>query len=160
VKNAFAATARRAAGIVAVSFAAAAADFALRGAMPWKGDWENYAESRAIALGAKPVTLRGLLDSRDAVLLDARPRAAYDAGHIPGALSFPAEAMDEAFADAAGLLAPERAVLAYCDSPSCDEALQVLEFLSRTGLTNLLFYAGGWEEWSREAPRLGKEGTR
>ena len=151
---------RCAAAILAVSFAAAAADFAFRGALPWRGDWENHAETKARALGAKAVTLRGLLDAKDALKLDARSRAAYEAGHVPDALSFPAEDMDEARAEHAAALSAARGILVYCDSPACDEALQVLQFLASTGLTNLLYYAGGWEEYAREKSAIASEAAR
>ena len=144
----FPAILRCAAGLVAVAVAAAVADNCVRGALPWRGDWENHAETKARALGAKAVTLRGLLD------------AAYDAGHIPGALSFPAADRDEAFAEHAAALSGARGILVYCDSPACDEALQVLQFLASTGLTNLLYYAGGWEEYAREKESIAPEDAR
>lgn len=157
----FSAILRCAAGLAAVAVAAAVADNCLRGALPWRGDWENHAETKARALGAKAVTLRGLLDAKDALRLDARGRAAYDAGHIPGALSFPAEAMADAFAETGGDIAAARGgVLVYCDSPACDEALQVIAFLANVGCTNLLYYGGGWAEYVKEKAAIEAEEAR
>jgi rhodanese-related sulfurtransferase len=156
----FGAILRCAAGLAALAVAAAVADNCLRGSLPWRGDWESYAETKARALGAKAVTLRGLLDAKEALRLDARSRAAYDAGHIPGAVSFPAEERDEAFAEHAAALSGARGILVYCDSPACDEGLQVLQFLASTGLTNLLYYAGGWEEYAKERNAIASEAAR
>jgi rhodanese-related sulfurtransferase len=160
VKEGASAVLRCALGIAAVAAAAAVADNSVRRSLPWRGDWENYAETKARALGAKAVTLRGLLDAKDALRLDARSRAAYEAGHIPGALPFPATEMPDAFAELAAELSGARAILVYCDSPACDEALQVLAFLAGTRFANLLYYAGGWEEYVKEKANIGEEAAR
>jgi len=69
--------------------------------------------------------LRQRLGSGEVILLDVRPAAEYDAGHLPGAISIPldevARRLDE--------LPPDRLVVAYCRGPYCvyaDEALALL----------------------------------
>jgi rhodanese-related sulfurtransferase len=79
------------------------------------------------------------------VLLDARSRAAYDAGHLPGAVSLH---HSEITADAVARL-PEGPVVAYCWGPSCNGACKAARRLAELGrpVREML---GGFEYWARE----------
>jgi rhodanese-related sulfurtransferase len=46
----------------------------------------------------------------DFVLVDARDRASYEKGHIPGAISMPPEEIEENF----GRLDPAKEIVTYC----------------------------------------------
>jgi len=105
---------------------------------------------------------------KKAVLLDARPLAKYDAGHIPGALWVDAAAWSKAFGSdpekddwtkrlgALGLDV-EKPVVVYGDDPR--EPARVWGVLRYWGLKNVRLLNGGWSAWasansaaSREAP--------
>jgi rhodanese-related sulfurtransferase len=65
----------------------------------------------------------------DVVVLDVRPLAEYEAGHIPGALSVPLEHLEAHF----GLLDPALEIVAYCRGPLCLLAPQAVSALRSRG---------------------------
>lgn len=78
-------------------------------------------EFETISAGA----LQKRLEAGEAFLLDVRPAAEYDAGHLPGAVSLPLDDIDERLGD----LPRDRLAVAYCRGPYCvyaDEALVIL----------------------------------
>jgi rhodanese-related sulfurtransferase len=81
----------------------------------------------------------------DFTLLDVRSRAAYDAGHVPGAVSLPYAEIDAPTLDALddGLL------VVYCWGPGCNAAQQAGARIGALGrpVKEML---GGWEYYVRE----------
>lgn len=81
----------------------------------------------------------------DFTLLDVRSRAAYDAGHVPGAVSLPYAEIDAAALDALahGLL------VVYCWGPGCNAAQHAGARIAALGrpVKEML---GGWEYYVRE----------
>jgi rhodanese-related sulfurtransferase len=77
--------------------------------------------------------LRRRLDRGEVTVIDVRPRAEYDAGHIPGARSVPLDELDAALDDLDGLDS-DRAIVAYCRGPYCVYADQAVATLRRRGL--------------------------
>jgi rhodanese-related sulfurtransferase len=79
----------------------------------------------------------------DFVLLDARSRGSYDAGHLPGAVHLP-----ELTAETVGAL-PDGLVVAYCWGPSCNGACKAALRLAQLGrpVKEML---GGFEYWARD----------
>jgi rhodanese-related sulfurtransferase len=80
------------------------------------------------------------------VLIDSRSRAAWDQGHIPGAIHLPtAEIADRA----AGLLDPAVPVVTYCWGPGCNGATRAALALALAGY-QVKEMIGGVEYWIRE----------
>ena len=81
----------------------------------------------------------------DFVLLDARSRAAYDAGHLPGAVSLHHSVIT---AESVAAL-PDGPVVAYCWGPSCNGACKAALRLAELGrpVREML---GGFEYWARD----------
>ena len=81
----------------------------------------------------------------DFTLLDVRSRAAYDAGHIPGAVSLPYAEIDAAALDAFG----DRLLVLYCWGPGCNAAQHAGARIAALGrpVKEML---GGWEYYVRE----------
>jgi rhodanese-related sulfurtransferase len=73
--------------------------------------------------------LRERLQNGAVILLDVRPRAEYDAGHLPGARSVPLEELEERLGELPGDLP----VVAYCRGPYCVFADEALALLSERG---------------------------
>jgi rhodanese-related sulfurtransferase len=83
------------------------------------------------------------------ILLDVRSRAAWDAGHVPGALHIPgpelADRLDE-------LPAPghHRPIVTYCWGPGCNASTKAALTLARAGYGDVREMIGGFEYWVRE----------
>ncbi|MCL6561916.1 MAG: metalloregulator ArsR/SmtB family transcription factor [Firmicutes bacterium] len=111
-----------------------------------------YAELRVLYhdfMGGSPaleaLDPAGLLDrlaDQSVVLLDVRPRSEYEAGHLPGALSVPFEALATELAK----LPRERPVAAYCRGPFCVLSLHAVELLREAGF-DAFRIPGGVSEW-------------
>ncbi len=123
---------------------------ARRDAIPWVGDWEHYIETKARGEHLRVAdreTVREIMRTGSHLLIDARPLADYQAGHIEGALPLPADEPENQ-TDTMSILTPGDAVLIYCSGLECDESLMAARLLRDRGITNLTVYPGGWTEWS------------
>jgi len=104
----------------------------------------------AVEVGLKVVELsqaRRIVATGDWVILDARPVDDFEAGHIPGALSMPAKAPGERFAELQVLLVPAQPAMVYCSGSACDQGLRLGEFLQAQGLEEVALFEGGMEVW-------------
>jgi thiosulfate/3-mercaptopyruvate sulfurtransferase len=149
------------------------------------------AEKRAVTAERKPVAasteaftprpadlialdeVKKAVETKTAVLLDARPLEAYDKGHLPGAKSrfwmkdivpagqpdagsFRPEAEVKVELEAAGVTAATP-VIVYCNTgQQASELFYTLRY--RLGYPNVRLYNGSWLEWSI-TPGLPKEIT-
>jgi len=80
----------------------------------------------------EPVPMQDLLKrarARDVVLLDARPAAEYEAGHIAGAISVPIDQLQRRLRS----LPADREYVAYCRGPYCVYADRAVAVLLRSG---------------------------
>jgi len=78
-------------------------------------------------------------------VLDVRPIAEYDAGHIPGAISIPLEDLDRRLSE----VPRDQPVVAYCRGPYCVLAVQAVELLRQHGYTARRL-RDGFPEWREE----------
>ena len=88
--------------------------------------------------------LQERLQRDQAILIDVRPRAEYDAGHIPGAIPIPPDQLDELLPR----LHPDREIVAYCRGPYCVYADQAVRTLLAKGLAARRL-EDGYPEWQR-----------
>jgi rhodanese-related sulfurtransferase len=98
----------------------------------------------------------GLLAARPGfALIDSRSRAAWDQGHIPGAVHLPTAEIE---ARAAALLDPAVPVVTYCWGPGCNGATRAALALALAGYS-VKEMIGGVEYWVREGfPLRTREG--
>jgi rhodanese-related sulfurtransferase/DNA-binding transcriptional ArsR family regulator len=76
-----------------------------------------------VKVSADELLLR--LSKNEATLLDVRPQAEYQAGHLPGAVSIPLDELERRLSE----LPAGKTIVAYCRGPYCvfaDEALGLL----------------------------------
>lgn len=90
---------------------------------------EAYLEDRDALEAVDATELMERLSDGSVVVLDARPGEEYRAGHIPGALSVPVDALE------AGLqtLPKDRDLVAYCRGPYCVFSDEAVAFLRARG---------------------------
>jgi rhodanese-related sulfurtransferase len=82
----------------------------------------------------------------DFVVVDARSREAFAAGHVPGAISLPHVEIDERVLD---WLPRHRLVVTYCWGPGCNGATKAAMKLASLGY-RVKEMIGGMEWWQRE----------
>jgi rhodanese-related sulfurtransferase len=90
------------------------------------------------------------------VLLDARPAAAYEQGHIPGAVSLPLGNFAESYAALESRLRQAGLLVVYCSDPTCGDSPELARLLWNQGLKSILLYRGGMEDWSEKGHDVEK----
>src|ERR671911_141969 len=86
---------------------------------------ESYLEDRNALEAVDATVLMERLSDGSVVVLDVRPEEEYRAGHIPGAISVPVDALEATLQT----LLKDREIVAYCRGPYCvfsDEAVALL----------------------------------
>lgn len=91
--------------------------------------------------------LRQMLETRSAIVVDARRSALFRKGHVPGAINLPAVRPDDD--TVRGILAYGQhvPVVVYCESDNCDDSKTVAALLSQKGMTSVRTFPGGWQQW-------------
>ncbi len=90
---------------------------------------EAYLRDRDALEAVDATELMGRLSDGSVVVLDVRPEEEYRAGHIPGALSVPVDALEAALQT----LSKDREVVAYCRGPYCVFSDEAVAFLRARG---------------------------
>jgi rhodanese-related sulfurtransferase len=86
---------------------------------------ETYLKDREALEAVDATELMERLSDESVIVLDVRPEEEYRAGHIPGAISVPVDALEAALQT----LPRDREIVAYCRGPYCvfsDEAVALL----------------------------------
>jgi len=93
-------------------------------------------------------TLLYLVESGEALLIDARTGEDFSLGYLPGAVSLPIYEFDRAFKEVEDLLDIEKTIITYCSSETCIDSTLLAKKLYRLGFQNIFVYRGGFEEWT------------
>ena len=89
--------------------------------------------------------LRARMRAGDVVVLDVRPDAEYQSGHIRGALSVPTSQLKARLSEIPSGLD----IVAYCRGPYCVMADDAVRYLDRQG-RQAIRLEGGYPEWAEE----------
>jgi rhodanese-related sulfurtransferase len=85
-----------------------------------------------------------------AIWVDARPDNEFARDHVPGALSLNEDRWSELLPQFLTVWSPEKKVVVYCSSVSCNASREVARRLrNEAQLKNVFVLEGGWEEWRR-----------
>jgi rhodanese-related sulfurtransferase len=100
--------------------------------------------------GIRIVDLDGLDEAvaAGAILIDARTKAEYDEGHIPGAILIDYYELGRYLNDLLPTLDPARRTVVYCYGPDFEDAELLARELYMLGFTDLHVYKGGFEDWT------------
>ena len=80
--------------------------------------------------------------------VDARPEEQFTRGHVPGAIQLNEDRWNELLPPFLAVWAPEKKVVVYCSTRSCNLAIEVARRLRKEAqLKNVFVLQGGWEEW-------------
>ena len=89
-----------------------------------------------------------LVAASKVILVDARLASAYQAGHIPGAVSLPINFTDPEMAAFKSKYPPNSPLVVYCGSASCHMAHDLAQKLATFhGFTNVKVMPGGYVEY-------------
>ena len=90
------------------------------------------------------------VDSKSAIILDARASVFFDQGHVPGALNLARDDFAHDYRDLAGVLqtAHDKPIIVYCSGGDCHDSRLVANALLSLGFSNVSVFTGGWEAWS------------
>jgi rhodanese-related sulfurtransferase len=85
---------------------------------------------------------------KDVMWVDARPDDQYVEDHIPGAIALNEDRWNELLPQFLSQWSPDRKVVVYCSTKSCNLAGDVARRLREEAqLKNVYVLEGGWEEW-------------
>lgn len=84
-----------------------------------------------------------------AIWVDARPDNEYEADHVPGAISLNEDRWNELLPQFLAQWSPEKKIVVYCSSKSCNLAEEVAKRLREEAKlpNDVRVLSGGWEEW-------------
>lgn len=103
-------------------------------------------------------TMKYLVESGEAVPIDARAGQEYDQGHIPGAINLPVYEFDRAYPGIKTRLDKVKTLITYCSSIDCHDSSLLGEKLSRLGYADIFVYKGGMVEWTELGNEVEKSG--
>jgi rhodanese-related sulfurtransferase len=82
------------------------------------------------------------------IWVDARPDTEFEREHIPGAVLLNEDRWNELLPQFLTMWSPEKRVIVYCSSRSCNASREVARRLrDEAQLKNVFVLQGGWEEW-------------
>jgi rhodanese-related sulfurtransferase len=93
---------------------------------------------------------RSAVESKSALILDARPSAFFAQGHVPGALNLARDdfAHDYRHLDSSLKSYHDQPIIVYCAGGDCHDSRMVANALLTLGFTDVTVFTGGWEAWS------------
>jgi len=120
--------------------------------MPFVEEWSE--KSKLVTSSGENLEISlfeaaNLFKKGEAMFIDARSRAEYDAGHIKGAKSLPYKEADWQFIEVMAGVPEERAVITYCDGEMCELSMELAVFLENAGYKNVKVLSNGWSVWQQ-----------
>jgi rhodanese-related sulfurtransferase len=93
---------------------------------------------------------RSAVESKSALIFDARPSAFFLRGHVPGAVNLARDNFAQDYRHLSGVLkgAEDKPIIVYCSGGACHDSRLVANALLSLGFTNVRVFTGGWEAWS------------
>jgi rhodanese-related sulfurtransferase len=90
---------------------------------------------------------------KDALWVDARPDNEFEQDHVPDAISLNEDRWNELFPNFQNRWSPEKKIVVYCSSKSCNLAGEVARRLREEAKlpNDVRVLQGGWEEWVKRS---------
>ena len=87
----------------------------------------------------------------NAIWVDARPDIEFEREHVTGAVLLNEDRWNELLPQFLTAWSPEKRVVVYCSSQSCNASREVARRLrDEAQLKNVFVLKGGWEEWLKK----------
>ncbi len=93
---------------------------------------------------------RTAIDGKSTLILDARPSAFFEVGHVPGAMNLARDKFAVDYRRLGTVLqnAHDKPIIVYCSGGDCHDSRLVANALLTLGFGNVSVFTGGWEAWS------------
>lgn len=136
--------------------------------LPVRAGAADYANSQLLVPSAQ---LNGMLGRNDVRVIDVRPKQDYDAGHIPKALSIPADSVNDPTAQVEGARLPDDKLAELFGSRGIDKNTHVVLYDDKGGFhAARLFWMldyfghrkvsilnGGIQKWTADGHKLSRD---
>ncbi len=98
----------------------------------------------------------------DVLWMDARPRSQYEAGHIPGALTFSEQEAEQLMTEYFLQLQDNtKPIVVYCGSEACQTSRKIADYLKpRLPTESIYALRGGWGAWESAHADQVKKGSQ
>lgn len=100
--------------------------------------------------------VKELFDKKGAVIIDARDRNAYAAGHIKGAISLPLMEASSLVPELSGRVPKEAVLVVYCNGYACEDSVDLGKQLLSAGYVTVYYFDGGFPAWLDARYPVGK----
>jgi rhodanese-related sulfurtransferase len=134
--------------------------------IPLLGQWETgqgvvTANSKNSSVNASieinsPKTVLDIVQKKHRIIIDVRPREAYDQGHLPSALSFPLMEVDQGIGQVLGSIKRQAPLLIYCSSFECTDSHTFAQQLIGLKYEDVRVFAGGFRQWQEQGYEIEK----
>ncbi len=114
-------------------------DFAAAGAPDWAREWRHFKWEEA----------KAMWDNKSALFIDARAKAEYDTGHIPGAIPLPLGEFDKFYSRYEKRIMAATTLVTYCHGVGCQLSNKVAQKLYEKKFRNVGSFFGGWPQWQQ-----------
>lgn len=129
-----------------------------------KGQWEEnkgvvHAVSKSAPLDNSidinnPSRIIEIVQNKERVILDARHPDFYEMGHLPGALSWPLESVEQNTALFQKNFKKDTPIMVYCSGITCPLSHTLANHLKAMGYTDVKVFPGGYEQWIEMGGRI------
>lgn len=98
----------------------------------------------------KKVVGNGVFTPSKGIIVDARPEAYFDRGHIPSAINIPSDSFGRFYPLFEEKRVPKDTyIIVYCDGLDCMVSVSTAKMLRDKGYTNIKIYSEGMPDWKR-----------
>lgn len=94
-----------------------------------------------------PEIVQQIIQKKERMVLDVRPRELYEEGHLPSALSFPLIEFDTVVSRLLEMTDQHSPILVYCSGFDCMDSHHFATNLKNMGFTDIKVYPGGFRQW-------------
>lgn len=100
--------------------------------------------------------IKNIIDTNERKLIDVRSRSAYDAGHLPKAVSFPLSDFDKNISNLLSTIKRDEPLLVYCESIDCPASHTFAKQLIFLKYTDIKIFSGGFLAWEEKGYQIIK----
>lgn len=106
--------------------------------------------------------MQPIVARNNTIIMNARLKNDYDAGHIVQAVNLPINCSMEEYTQIISSLPKNKQIVLYCQSAGCKFAEKMAIRLKDNGFRNLAIIKGGWVEWQKlqESQTMKAEGDK